>query len=397
MKKAHTKWLIKGLVFSLIIFVLVGTGTAIATSGSKEILVVYDNIKLMIDGVAVVPKDAAGNAVEPFICNGTTYLPVRAVASALGKSVSWDGATKTVIIGDAASIPTAENINTYGNIGGNIVNGGVAALQGDWIYYNSDGLSKIRTDGTGWTFLSTDNCEYVNVIGDWIYYRNVSDNHNIYKIKTDGTARTALTHDAQYSYTNNYINVAGAWIYYSGENENLYKIRTDGTEKTKISDNKCSYINVVGDWIYYCNDSDMDSYYSGRLYKVKTDGTQSTRLTTNGGEGLCVDGDWIYYLDNMSFLYKIRTDGTARTPFDKQLCGLNVTDGWIYYRLAGGGEGYTYIYKMRIDGTGNTIITADFPNNINSQINVVGDWIYLPYLGDVFKIRTDGTQMKLAD
>lgn len=200
MKKTHTKGLIKGLVFSLIIIVFVGT--AIATSGSKAITVVYDNIKLMIDGVAVTPKDAAGNTVEPFIYNGTTYLPVRAVANALGKNVSWDNATKTVIIGDAASIPTAENINTYGNTGSNIVNGGVAALQGDWIYYSSDGLSKIRTDGTGWTLLSKDNCAYVNVIGDWIYYRNDSDSGHLYKIKTDGTARTALTHDAQCSYIN---------------------------------------------------------------------------------------------------------------------------------------------------------------------------------------------------
>jgi hypothetical protein len=33
----------------------------------------------MIDGVTITPKDVTGNVVDPFIYNGTTYLPVRAV------------------------------------------------------------------------------------------------------------------------------------------------------------------------------------------------------------------------------------------------------------------------------------------------------------------------------
>ena len=66
----------------------------------------YDNIKLVIDGATITPKDANGSTVEPFIYNGTTYLPVRAVGNALGKQVSWDGKTKTVYLGDA---PTAKS------------------------------------------------------------------------------------------------------------------------------------------------------------------------------------------------------------------------------------------------------------------------------------------------
>ena len=36
----------------------------------------YNNIKIYIDGAEIVPKDANGNTVEPFMMNGTTYLPV---------------------------------------------------------------------------------------------------------------------------------------------------------------------------------------------------------------------------------------------------------------------------------------------------------------------------------
>ncbi|MBQ9997667.1 MAG: hypothetical protein IJP19_01465, partial [Clostridia bacterium] len=37
--------------------------------------------------------------------NGTTYLPVRAVASALGMDVDWDGNTSTVILSNALTAP----------------------------------------------------------------------------------------------------------------------------------------------------------------------------------------------------------------------------------------------------------------------------------------------------
>lgn len=36
--------------------------------------------------------------MEPFILDGTTYLPVRAVAGALGLGVGWDDATSTVTL-----------------------------------------------------------------------------------------------------------------------------------------------------------------------------------------------------------------------------------------------------------------------------------------------------------
>ena len=74
--------------------------TAAASSSSKKMIEAnYMGIKLVVDGVEVTPKDPDGNAVDPFISDGTTYLPVRAVGEALGKEVTWDGDTKTVYIG----------------------------------------------------------------------------------------------------------------------------------------------------------------------------------------------------------------------------------------------------------------------------------------------------------
>lgn len=69
-------------------------------TGKQTIDVDYLDIKLVVNGKEVTPKDVNGNVVEPFAYQGTTYLPVRAVGEALGKTVRWDGETKTVHLGE---------------------------------------------------------------------------------------------------------------------------------------------------------------------------------------------------------------------------------------------------------------------------------------------------------
>lgn len=94
--KNQMKGFISGVLVTLL---LVGSiGTAAATVGKKAAELEYNNIKVTMDGAQVNLVDAAGNPVEPFIISGTTYLPVRAVAGALGLEVDWDSATKTVVL-----------------------------------------------------------------------------------------------------------------------------------------------------------------------------------------------------------------------------------------------------------------------------------------------------------
>ena len=82
----------------LLVLVLLISTTALATVGNRTAQLVYNNIKIVLNGKEITPTDANGNAVEPFIIDGTTYLPVRGIASALGVNVGWDGATKTVTL-----------------------------------------------------------------------------------------------------------------------------------------------------------------------------------------------------------------------------------------------------------------------------------------------------------
>jgi len=78
------------------VLVLALTISAVAASGTIQANITYRNIKVLMNGEELVLADSAGNSVEPFIMNGTTYLPLRVVASALGLSVGWDDTTSTV-------------------------------------------------------------------------------------------------------------------------------------------------------------------------------------------------------------------------------------------------------------------------------------------------------------
>jgi len=97
-----------------IVALLMGGAVALAAVGTKTLNATYRDIKLVVDGKEVTPKDVNGNVVEPFIVDGTTYIPVRAAAQALGKDVVWDPVTNTVNVGDPGSAPAGPvEVKTY--------------------------------------------------------------------------------------------------------------------------------------------------------------------------------------------------------------------------------------------------------------------------------------------
>lgn len=95
------------LVLALaLVFCLAFTASAVASTVQATLH--YRDIKITMNGNALTPKDAAGNVVEPFIIDGTTYLPVRAIAEALGLEVNWNNKTSTVVLAGAEEV-----VNVY--------------------------------------------------------------------------------------------------------------------------------------------------------------------------------------------------------------------------------------------------------------------------------------------
>jgi hypothetical protein len=84
----------KGFTMGVVATVLCTSliGTAYAAGQLKSIKVIEGGITLYVDGKLAKPTDVKGNVVDPFIYDGTTYLPLRALSNILTnneKEVAW--------------------------------------------------------------------------------------------------------------------------------------------------------------------------------------------------------------------------------------------------------------------------------------------------------------------
>lgn len=70
------------------------TGALAATTYKKSIEVEY-GITLSINGKTPTLTDVNGKTVQPFVYDGTTYVPIRAVAENMGAIVGYDGSSQT--------------------------------------------------------------------------------------------------------------------------------------------------------------------------------------------------------------------------------------------------------------------------------------------------------------
>lgn len=86
----------KVLLALVCVLALAGTAAASSVITTRILQAQYMGIQIKVDGQTVTPKDVNGQIVEPFMVDGTTYLPVRALGEALGKNITWDGKTNTV-------------------------------------------------------------------------------------------------------------------------------------------------------------------------------------------------------------------------------------------------------------------------------------------------------------
>lgn len=89
---------------SLALVLVLLTGTVLATNGVVQKELTYKDIKITLDGEEVIPTDVNGNSTEPFIMNGSTYLPIRALSEALGYNVEWDAETNTIKISSGFAV-----------------------------------------------------------------------------------------------------------------------------------------------------------------------------------------------------------------------------------------------------------------------------------------------------
>ena len=102
----------KGFVSGLLMTVLLVSLCLTVSAASNRTIQVEDGIKITLNGSALTPRDADGKTVPVFLYEGTTYVPARAISEALGLNVSFDSATRTVVLTGKTSGTTSTSTST---------------------------------------------------------------------------------------------------------------------------------------------------------------------------------------------------------------------------------------------------------------------------------------------
>ena len=88
----------KKRLIAAVLTLVVCITTAFAATAIKKTITVDYNINLNINGKTPTLTDVDGNRVQPFTYDGTTYVPIRAVANELGADVEYFQDTNTAYI-----------------------------------------------------------------------------------------------------------------------------------------------------------------------------------------------------------------------------------------------------------------------------------------------------------
>lgn len=107
----------KKIISSIISLVLLVSLFPLAAQAASSSLIsvklaVSVGVNIYINDVPFTPTDVNGNEVKPFIYNGTTYLPARAISNVFGAKIDWNGDTQSVYI-DTSTVGAVTNNTPY--------------------------------------------------------------------------------------------------------------------------------------------------------------------------------------------------------------------------------------------------------------------------------------------
>jgi hypothetical protein len=327
-----------------------------------------------------------------FIIIGVILLLAGALAVLFALNNNDDVEIKTTVMDSTQ--PIAPATNTVGNSVGNIVNRGLATEQNGYIYYvvkeidyskkpdeqmQDSAIYRMRADGSEITFLCNANAEFLNVMGDYLYFSNL-DTKVFCRINTDGSDfKTLYPHDVSYvTVTQNYI------YFIDNDTFSLNRMNLDGTGAQRLIEDSISFFTIVGDQIFYklnIEDSTMNA--------CDLEGQNQVTLEAYvSGIPIIKDKDNLYCNNGSTMVYRTTADATGETTlYNDILTGsVNITDTNIY--LSGGTLKEGQIKKIDLTGVNGVAI---YPRDAKC-INVVGDFLFCLDKDDItYVVRNDGS------
>ena len=308
--------------------------------------------------------------------------------------------------------------NKVGNSIANIRNYGYTAKQGSWVYYiaatedgNNPAIYRAKEDGSEKKLLYEEdgNILGLNAYGDYLYFILINDeqvtsnttlseeesldtlNNQICRMKLDGSDFEVI--NSNEFHNNCYeIYVVDDKVYYIGLDTNIYYMDLDGKNKTKLNNDKSGFLGITDDYIILNvnksddeksedknevannevaenadtntiaeestdNLNDSESIFETKI--MNRDGSNLKSLTGERLYSINILGNYIYYVDQNKKIYKVKIDGTDNTLISDKVTAYNmcVSDKYIFYmNYTDEDKDEVAIYRLDLDGKNETKI-----------------------------------------
>lgn len=273
-------------------------------------------------------------------------------------------------------------------------------------------------------------CEYE---GD-VYFSLPADNHSVYKMSMDGSAKKLNIKDA-YS-----LNIYNGHLFYSrngakdgarsfldGIPYGIYRYSLKTGSSKSLSSSLSPYICLAGNTIFFQEYTHTSLYFSKVNIK---DRNKNERISTAGYPIACAEDGYLYYTelgDNHNVIrYNVRTDqaelfyegnchqsiytkgilyfidladgyalkkyntstGELTTIVNDRCVNYNVRDSVVFYEIENPDSGRYGLYRNNTDGTGEELITE----TPCKHINMTSEYTYFQYYNDDENFYRTSTQ-----
>lgn len=338
--------------------------------------------------VCVTMKSStAETATSDNITIAERYLPVYDMLDDDSSTASKNNTTKkttkktTTTQPQTAPQPSGDESAAAARAGkSNIVNGGYAVSDGEYIYSSCGTLTRRRADGGGEEKLLDTQVYYLNVSGGWLYFTSVDENNAVCRMRTDGSGYEVLC--SKYSYE---LTLYGGRLYFSadmgGAGYEICRMDTDGGDFTVLAANRAWYMNICDDLIFFCD-------YNGDKYSLKSmtlDGSGMQTLYASPCSDICAANGRVYFSadrDKRS-LYSMAYDGSdlkkLRSGYTKH---TNYTEGRLYFTDKNGN-----ICSMNADGGGEETLKSPSGGAAYLVFILPDNYFYMDNSGDMHNVQ----------
>jgi len=233
----------------------------------------------------------------------------------------------------------------------------------DWIFYRSDGIRRMELDGSKKKLLAKGFTYDIHIVGNNIYFINVSDDWKLNKMTVNGRNKHSLFDKGISDFA-----IYKDRIYFSYKENETYKTISMDLEGNDINEIYQGYfmrhLVATDESLFFINKAD------DCLYRLDLATLELVQLTDDMIFSYVLDDQWVFFMKrenndpegDAQGLFRIDLDGKNILVLDENAIsgdpGLSIIDEWVLYRASDEHQ-YPLLQRIKKDGSETVIMQVN--------------------------------------